>query len=41
VLIKAIAGVGWGYAVDALMPSDCDLRAGDAGALAPESHDEP
>jgi hypothetical protein len=37
VLIKAIAGVGWGYAVDALMPSDCDLRAGDAGALAPES----
>jgi hypothetical protein len=36
VLIKAVAGVGWGYAVDALMPSAIDVPAGDAGALAPE-----
>jgi hypothetical protein len=36
VAIKALAGVGWGYAVDALMSSDCDVPGGDAGALAPE-----
>jgi hypothetical protein len=37
VLVKAVAGIGWGYAVDALMPSDCDVSStGDAGKLAPE-----
>ncbi len=36
VLVKAIAGAAWGYAVDALLPSSTDVPAGDAGALAPE-----
>lgn len=36
VLVKAFAGLGWGYAVDALMPSAVDTPTGDAGALAPE-----
>jgi hypothetical protein len=36
VLVKALAGLGWGYAVDAVMPSDVDVPTGDAGALAPE-----
>lgn len=36
ILIKAVAGMGWGYAADALLPSACDAPAGDPGALAPE-----
>ncbi len=36
VLVKAVAGVGWGYAVDAVMPSECEAPADDAGKLAPE-----
>jgi len=36
VLVKAVAGVGWGYAVDAVIPSDCEIPTSDAGKLAPE-----
>ena len=36
VAIKAVAGIGWGYAIDGVMASDCDVPRGDAGVLAPE-----
>ena len=36
VLIKAVAGIGWGYATDAVMPTALQRPGGDAGALAPE-----
>ncbi len=36
VAVKAVAGIGWGYAVDAVMRSDCEVPTGDAGKLAPE-----
>jgi hypothetical protein len=36
VLVKIVAGMAWGYAVDLTLPSPCDMPAGDPGALAPE-----
>lgn len=37
VLVKALAGIAWGYVVDLLLPSSCEAPEGDAGGLAPES----
>lgn len=37
VAFKAIAGLGWGYLVDALWRSESADERGDAGSLAPES----
>ena len=37
VLIKAVAGIGWGYAVDAVWRSDCETPGDEAEGLAPES----
>ncbi|MGE5361081.1 MAG: putative manganese transporter, partial [Bacteroidales bacterium] len=36
VLIKAVAGMGWGYVVDVFLPSRTHVPPGDPGALAPE-----
>ena len=35
-LVKAIAGVAWGYVIDGFMASSADSRVGNAGRLAPE-----
>ena len=37
VLVKAVAGILWGYAVDLLLPSATQAPDRDAGGLAPES----
>jgi hypothetical protein len=37
ILVKALTGVAWGYAIDAVMRSDIDDRVRDAARLAPES----
>lgn len=36
VLVKAVAGIGWGYVVDLVMPSHPETPTADAGKLAPE-----
>jgi len=36
VAVKAVAGIAWGYAVDAVVPSECQVPTADAGKLAPE-----
>ncbi len=37
VLVKALTGFLWGYAIDAALPSEIDDRVSDAARLAPES----
>ncbi len=37
ILVKALTGIAWGYAIDAALPSEVDDRVRDAARLAPES----